>query len=132
MRMPPARRGWSAYRQPMTRQTWVQMAVAGSSAQSQPECSVHEEFRRLSCLQVLVADAETAAVPLSAWEHSMERRFAVSGKMLHEIHTEVLEVRPTAAVAADSSAAWRPATCYPATSSSPAADGCVAGAGSTQ
>ena len=40
----------------------------------------------------------------------MERRVAVSEKILHEIHAVVLELRPAAAVAADSSAVRRSST----------------------
>ena len=57
----------------------------------------------------------------------MERRVAASEKMLQEIHSVVLELRPTAAaVIADSSVIWRPVARDLATSSSAAAFGSAA------
>ena len=58
-------------------------------------------------------------------DHSTERRVAASVKMLHEIHTAVLELRP-AAVVIDSSTIQRPSACDLASSSSAAAFGSAA------
>ena len=38
-----------------------------------PECAVHGDFEDSPALQAMVVDAQTAAVPLSAWDDSMER-----------------------------------------------------------
>ena len=118
-RMPPARRGRPARQQSTNRQTRAQTAAATVSFAPPPECTVREDFEDCASLQALVGDAQTAA-PLSAWEHSMERRVAASENMLQEIHSVVLELRPAAAVIGDSSAIRRPVARDPATSSSAA------------
>ena len=124
--MPPARRGQPARQQSTNRQTRAQTAAATVSFAPPPECTVREDFQDCASLQALVGDAQTAA-PLSAWEHSMERRVAASEKMLQEIHSVVLELRPTAAaVIGDSSAIRRPVARDPVTSSPAAAFGSAA------
>ena len=109
-----------------SRQTRAQTAAATVSFAPPPESTVREDFEDCTSLQALVGDAQTAA-PLSAWEHSMERRVAASEKMLQDIHSVVLELRPmAAAVIADSSAIRRPVARDLATSSSAAAFGTAA------
>ena len=124
--MPPARRGRPARQQSTNRQTRAQTAAATVSFAPPPECTVREDFEDCASLQALVGYALTAA-PSSAWEHSMERRVAAYEKMLQEIHSVVLELRPTAAAAiGDSSAVRRPVARDPVTSSSAAAFGSAA------
>ena len=90
-----------------------------------PECAVREDFEDSPALRALLVDAQTVAVPTSAWEHSMERRVAASEKMLHEIHAAVLELRP-AAVFVESSTTQRPAARDRPISNSAAAFGSAA------
>ena len=105
--MPPARRGRPARRQSTVRQTRAQTAAVTVPFAPPPECAVREDFEDSPALQALLVDAQTVAVPTSAWEHSMERRVAASEKMLHEIHAAVLELRPAAVVESSTTQACR-------------------------
>ena len=122
--MPPARRGRPARRQSTVRQTRAQTAAVTVPFAPPPECAVREDFEDPPALQALLVDAQTVAVPTSAWEHSMERRVAASEKMLHEIHAAVLELRPAAVV--ESSTTQRPAARDRPISNSAAAFGSAA------
>ena len=106
-RMPPAKssRGRPArQQQPSERQTCSRTAAGRPATRSPaalgappPECTVQQDFDDAPGLQAVLLD--DAASVRRAWERDMERWMASSERMLHEIHTMVLALRPTSAAA---------------------------------
>ena len=116
-RMPPAKssRGRPArQQQPTDRQTqsrtaagrpatWPLTRVPAALGAPPPECTVQQDFDDAPGLQaVLLDDAESVQ---RAWECDMEQRMASLERMLHEIHSMVLALRPTPAASAAAPAA---------------------------